>query len=74
MRPNRATRHQEIWKRTKNGLKIDIPKIINTDIGFQLMFGYREDNRVWSKKVNENADKYYCKVYNDKYHAKEYIK
>jgi len=38
------------------------------------MFGYREDNRVWSKKVNENADKYYCKVYNDKYHAKEYIK
>ena len=37
------TIHQKIWKRTENGLEISIPKIIRSDIGFQLMFGKNED-------------------------------
>lgn len=38
----RATKHQVIWKREgqeHDGLRLEIPKKINSDIGFQLMFG-----------------------------------
>ena len=73
MNSNRATRHQEIWKRTKNGLELVLPKKINSDIGFQLMFGYREDYREWDRKVENNADKYLTKVYHDVYDFKKYI-
>ena len=48
----RATNHQVIWKRKgaeHDGLELDLPKKINSDIGFQLMFGvstnYIEDNK-----------------------------
>lgn len=73
MNPNRATRHQQIWKRTKNGLKLVLPKTINSDIGFQLMFGYREDYREWNKKETENADNYNCKIYRDVTDFKNHI-
>lgn len=73
MSNNRATRHQEIWKRTKNGLKLVLPKKIKTDIGFQLMFGYREDYRVEEKRIERNADRYFTKTYLDVEDFKKYI-
>jgi hypothetical protein len=46
-----ATKHQVIWKRKgteHSGLELDLPKIIKSDIGFQLMFG---------PPTNYNSDK-----------------
>ena len=73
MKPNRATRHQEIYKRTKNGLELVLPKKITSDIGFQLMFGYREDYRVEQEKIQKNADRYLIKTYLDVEDFKKYI-
>jgi len=70
---NRATRHQEIWKRTKNGLELVLPKKITTDIGFQLMFGYREDYRIEQENIQRNADRYLAKTYLDVEDFKKYI-
>jgi len=70
---NRATRHQEIWKRTKNGLKLVLPRKITTDIGFQLMFGHREDYRVEEKRIDENANRYFTKTYLNIEDYKNYI-
>jgi len=60
---NRATRHQEIYKRTENGLELVLPKKITTDIGFQLMFGHREDYRVEEQRIEQNANRYQAKTY-----------
>ena len=73
MKPNRATRHQEIYKRTKNGLKLVLPKKITTDIGFQLMFGYRENYRFEQEKIQKNEDRYFTKTYIDVKDFKKYI-
>ena len=73
MKSNRATRHQEIYKRTKNGLELVLPKNIKTDIGFQLMFGYREDYRLEQEKIQRNADRYFTKTYIDVEDFKKYI-
>ena len=73
LKPNRATRHQEIYKRTKNGLELVLPKKITSDIGFQLMFGYREDYRVEQEKIQKNADRYLIKTYLDVEDFKKYI-
>ena len=73
MKSNRATRHQEIYKRTKNGLELVLPKKITSDIGFQLMFGYREDYRIEQEKIQKNADRYFIKTYLDVEDFKKYI-
>ena len=73
MKPNRATRHQEINKRTENGLELVLPKKITSDIGFQLMFGYREDYRIEQEKIQRNADRYFTKTYLDVEDFKKYI-
>ena len=73
MKSNRATRHQEIYKRTENGLELVLPKKITTDIGFQLMFGHREDYRVEEKRIERNADRYITKTYLDVEDFKKYI-
>ena len=73
MKSNRATRHQEIYKRTENGLKLVLPTKIETDIGFQLMFGHREDYRVEEKRIERNADRYFTKTYLDVEDFKKYI-
>jgi len=73
LKSNRATRHQEIYKRTKNGLELVLPKKITTDIGFQLMFGHREDYRVEEKRIERNADRYFTKTYLDVEDFKKYI-
>ena len=63
MSNNRATRHQEIYKRTENGLELVLPKKITTDIGFQLMFGHREDYRVEEQRIEQIANRYQAKTY-----------
>ena len=37
----RRTQHQLIWTTTENGAELRLPKSIKTDIGFQLMFGFK---------------------------------
>ena len=73
MKSNSATRHQEIYKRTKNGLELVLPKKISSDIGFQLMFGYREDYRIELEKMQRNSDRYFTKTYIDVEDFKKYI-
>ncbi len=73
MKSNRATRHQEIYKRTENGLELVLPKKITTDIGFQLMFGHREDYRIEQDKIQRNEDRYFTKTYLDVEDFKKYI-
>ena len=63
MKIKRATKHQEIYKRTENGLELVLPKKITSDIGFQLMFGYREDYKYEQEKRQKNANKYFTKTY-----------
>ena len=73
MKRNRATIHQQIWKRTENGLELVLPKKINSDIGFQLMFGYREDHRTEEKRMEENDERYTTKIYRDVTDFKNHI-
>ena len=73
MKIKRATKHQEIYKRTENGLELVLPKKIKTDIGFQLMFGYRENYRLEQEKIQKNADSYFTKTYIDVEDFKKYI-
>tara|TARA_R100000781_G_C3990469_1_gene96732 strand:- start:262 stop:483 length:222 start_codon:yes stop_codon:yes gene_type:complete len=70
---NRATKHQEIWKRTENGLKLVLPKKIKTDIGFQLIFGYREDKRTEQKRLQENDNRYLTRTYLNIEDFKKYL-
>jgi len=70
---NRATKHQEIWKRTENGLELVLPKKIKTDIGFQLIFGYREDKRTEQKRLQENDDRYLTRTYLNIEDFKKYL-
>lgn len=73
MKIKRATKHQEIYKRTENGLELVLPKKIKTDIGFQLMFGYREDKRIEQKRLQENNDRYLTRTYLNIEDFKKYI-
>ena len=50
-----------------------MPKKITSDIGFQLLFGYREDYRVEQEKIQKNADRYFIKTYIDVEDFKKYI-
>ena len=50
---------QQIWKRGIDGeLKLNIPKVINTDISFQLMFGVSECNRTQNELKNKHHNNY----------------
>ena len=73
MKINRATKHQEIWKRTENGLELVLPKKIKTDIGFQLIFGYREDKRTEQKRLQENDNRYFTRTYLNIEDFKKYL-
>ena len=73
MKINRATKHQEIWKRTENGLKLVLPKKIKTDIGFQLIFGYRGEKRTEQKRLQENDDRYFTRTYLNIEDFKKYL-
>lgn len=70
----KSTKHQEIWERKEDdSLVLILPKIINTDIGFQLMFGFRECYRTEKHKEYKNNQKYKVKVYKDVKDFKNYI-
>jgi len=69
-----TTLHQEIWIRKEDdSLELDLPEIINTDIGFQLMFGYRENYQSYVNKLKRNNNTYRVKVYKDVKDYKKYI-
>ena len=59
------TIHQKIWKRTENGLEISIPKIIRSDIGFQLMFGKNEDYDYEQSLIKKHHDSYSPTIYTE---------
>lgn len=40
-----------------------LPKVIRSDIGFQLMFGQSENHKQEQVKQKENSDKYECRTY-----------
>ena len=69
----RRTLSQLIWKRTKNGAELRLPKIINTDVGFQLMFGESESHNEQTQKETNNAENYYCKTYINVEHFKTFV-
>ena len=69
----RRTLSQLIWKRTKNGAESRLPKIINTDVGFQLMFGESESHNEQTQKETNNAENYYCKTYRNVEHFKTFV-
>ena len=53
------TKAQIIWKYGK----LKLPKVINTDIGWQLMFGEAENPELDIRKERENCEQYYTKIY-----------
>jgi hypothetical protein len=58
-----ATNHQVIWKRKgedHKDLELTIPPIINSDIGFQLMFGV-STNYLYDKEQEEKHHMKYAK-------------
>jgi len=59
----KPTKHQKIWIRKNDKPVLKLPKIINSDIGFQLMFGYYEDYRKYVDKCNKYNYNYYTKIY-----------
>lgn len=59
----RRTSHQQIWRTTKDGAEMILPKVIRSDIGFQLMFGPSENHKEQQTKEKENTDNYECRTY-----------
>ena len=69
----RRTLSQLIWKSTKNGAELRLPRIINTDINFQLMFGESESHPEQIQKETKNAENYECRTYRDVEHFKTFV-
>jgi hypothetical protein len=69
----RRTLSQLIWKSTENGAELRLPKIIYTDINFQLMFGEAESHHEQTKKETNNAENYECRSYRDIEHFKKFV-
>tara|TARA_R100000388_G_scaffold38056_1_gene29470 strand:- start:981 stop:1199 length:219 start_codon:yes stop_codon:yes gene_type:complete len=60
----RKNNTQEIWTRNKDfTLELKLPKVINTDIGFQLMFGLPEDSKEERRIIRRHITKYTTTVY-----------
>ena len=59
----RRTNHQQIWRTTKDGAEMILPKVIKSDIGFQLMFGPSENHKEQQIKEKENTENYECRTY-----------
>ena len=54
----RKNNTQEIWTRNKDfTLELKLPKVINTDIGFQLMFGLPEDSKEERRIIRRHITK-----------------
>ena len=65
---NSATRHQIIWFYDKQSEEfiLKLPKVIKSDVAYQLMFGESEDYRTERSRVDINNQKHNTKVYEDK--------
>ena len=61
----KATIHQQVWKAQKEGNTLKLPKVINSDVGFQLMFGPAENRELEVRKEREQAEKYNTKQYTE---------
>lgn len=71
---NKPTLHQEIWEREEDdSLRLVMPKIINTDIGFQLMFGMSENHICYTNKQSQNNNNYETKIYRDIEYTKKHF-
>ena len=57
-------RTQNIWTRKEDdSLELNLPPIINTDIGFQLMFGMKEDIKEEKRIIRKHTTKYSTTIY-----------
>ncbi len=55
---------QIIWIRDKeNNLELNIPKVIKSDISFQLMFGMPEDTKEERRIIRRHLTKYSTTIY-----------
>ena len=50
-----------------------MPKTINTDINFQLMFGEAESHNEQTQRETANAENYECRTYKDIEHFKKFV-
>lgn len=57
--------HQQIWFPTDepDEYELRIPKVINSDVGFQLMFGMPPDYNYDEFKQNQNHKEYNATIY-----------
>ena len=69
----RRTLSQLIWKITEKGAELRLPKIIDTDINFQLMFGEAESHNEQTQRETNNAENYECRTYRDVEHFKKSV-
>tara|TARA_R110000744_G_scaffold320603_2_gene426754 strand:+ start:3171 stop:3389 length:219 start_codon:yes stop_codon:yes gene_type:complete len=59
---------QTIWKREEDdSLTLQMPKIINSDISFQLMFGMAEDPKEEKNKIRKHHNKFTLNQYTEKH-------
>tara|TARA_R110001606_G_scaffold398355_1_gene577221 strand:- start:1163 stop:1378 length:216 start_codon:yes stop_codon:yes gene_type:complete len=65
---NSATRHQIIWFYDKQSEKfiLKLPNVINSDVGYQLMFGESEDYRTERSRIDINNQNNEVNIYADK--------
>jgi len=59
---HKPTIHQIIWQRSDEGIEMSIPKIISTDINYQLMFGPVEDKEEERRRIKKHHDREDIKV------------
>lgn len=52
--------------------RLKLPKVIKSDIGYQLMFGESEDYRTERKRLDNNAKRNLVKVYESFYKDIQY--
>ena len=69
----RRTLSQLIWKSTDKGAELRMPKIIKSDINFQLMFGECEIHNEHTQRETKNANRYECRTYIDVEHFKTFV-
>lgn len=54
---HKPTIHQIIWKSSDEGNRMIIPKVINTDINYQLMFGPVEDKEEERRRIKKHHER-----------------
>jgi len=58
---------QVIWIRNdREELVLNMPKVISSDVSYQLMFGMKEDTKEERRIIRENDNKYSVSIYEEK--------